>query len=348
MRKVNSATGPARAIALLFCALLVLGAGQGAWAQEVPRGVSYVTLRDTTGASTPSLYYGEGRGTLSAGRCVIGQRDLGFLAPAAEAVPFRIPEEILSVERIEVTSPASELAALAARTGEAAPLLYVHGFYIDFEKGCRRATVFKENAGQGENFLWFSWPSDGEFLNYARDEVDLAWSVPDLADVVAGMVRQFGRGRVNLAGHSLGARGVMLALYDLAGQAPDLRLGEVVLLAPDIDFGVFAKLLPRIRPMARRITIYVGEGDRPLALSAQLHGYPRLGQSGNPVETLAGVEVIDTGDLPVRSASGHLYHLYNPEVGRDLAHLLNEGRGAAARDNLVAAGPNLWRLQPGE
>jgi esterase/lipase superfamily enzyme len=224
------------------------------------------------------------------------------------------------------------------------PVLYVHGFFIDFEKGCRRATVFHENAKLDENFVWFSWPSDGNLFNYARDEVDLYWSVPDLAEIIIEMEKEFGKGRVNLVGHSLGARGLVLALYDLTSADPDVRVDNVVLLAPDMDFEIFRKLLPRIAKLARTITIYTSPTDRPLGLSAQLHGYARLGQSGNDVSRLAGVEVVDVGDLPGSSPSGHLYHLYDSTVGDDLDQLLNGGLSAASRRNLAQVSDNLWKF----
>ena len=172
--------------------------------------------------------------------------------------------------------------------------------------------------------------------------------MPNLADTISELEGRFGPGRVNVAGHSLGARGVALALAELASRNSGEQLGEVVLLAPDMDFGIFERLLPRIRPLATSITVYVTERDWPLALSAQLHGYPRLGEAGNPVEALDGVEVIDLSDLQVRSSSGHLYHIYNPEVGDDLAQLFKDGLHAADRRNLVQDGPNLWRLQPAQ
>lgn len=312
---------------------------------QTERGVPYLTLRNRLEGDKPDEFYGDDRGTLTAGKCLIDQISLDFLSSVADRASFRIPEEILSLDRIEETSRESVLDKIKA-DGPNGPLLYIHGYHMDFEKGCRRATVFKENVGLEDRFLWFSWPSDGTLRNYARDEVNLYWSVPDLAEVIANLHDQFGSGNVDLAGHSLGGRGLTLALYEIAGTRPDLRFGEVVLLAPDIDFETFRKLLPRIRPLARSITIYTSSSDQALAVSEQLHGYPRLGTSGNDTASLAGVEVIDTSDLPARSASGHLYHIYSKEVGDDLNRLLNYGETADARQNLEQVGSNYWRLLP--
>ena len=151
-----------------------------------------------------------------------------------------------------------------------------------------------------------------------------------------------------MIGHSLGARGVVLALAEVANRQPEIRLGHIVLLAPDMDFAIFERILPRIAPIAQSMTVYATTGDRPLALSEQLHGYPRLGQAGNDVSSLGGVEVIDLSDLPSEGPTAHLYHIYSAEVGADLDQLLNEGRTAAARRNLVRAGGNIWRLQEAE
>lgn len=326
---------------------LVLPDHVSAQSADTERGVSYLTLRNRLEGSKADEFYGGDRSTLKAGRCLMEQTSLDFLSSIAERAPFRIPEEILTLEKIE-EMPVERLLSDRKNDAPNGPLMHIHGYHIDFEKGCRRATVFKENVGLENRFLWFSWPSDGTLHNYARDEVNLFWSVPDLADVVATLHDQFGSGNVDLSGHSLGGRGLTLALYEIAGTRPDLRFGEVVLLAPDIDFEVFRKLLPRIHPLARSITIYTSDSDQALAVSEQLHGYPRLGTSGNDVESLVGVEVIDTSDVPMRSASGHLYHIYSKEVGRDLDRLLNKSETAAARQNLEQIGSNHWRLLPPE
>jgi esterase/lipase superfamily enzyme len=335
--------------ALLAAALVGMTSPRIAAAQEESaRGVPYLTLRATTGDAAPRSFYGDQRGEMRAGWCGIRETVLPIPPSVVEAVPFHVPDEILRVGELREDSVDAVLDRLAVTADGAAPVLYTHGFYIDFDKGCRRATVLQENAGLAGRFLWFSWPSDGGLFNYTQDEADLYWSVPDLADVIGEMAARFGGGRVNLAGHSLGARGVVLALYDVAGRLPDVRLGDVVLLAPDIDFDTFRKLLPRIRPLVRSLTVYIAEADRPLALSAQVHGYPRLGEVGNDVARLEGVEVIDLSAIPVRSPTGHLYHVYNREVWDDLDQLFNEGRRAGERRNLVPAGANLWTLQPGD
>lgn len=306
----------------------------------------YVTLRNRTGAQEPGDTYGVERSDVKAGLCRVGARDLGVLSPLAEAAPTFLREELYSVQEVRELDPAAVFDGLEKTAGERGPALYVHGYYIGFEKGCRRAALLQQNAELEGRFVWFSWPSDGAAARYLHDEADLYWSLPDLADTLLDLARRFGAGTVDVIGHSLGARGVVLALAELANRHPDLRLGHIVLLAPDMDFGIFERILPRITPIAASITVYATSGDKPLALSAQLHGYPRLGEAGNDVSGLTGVEVIDLSALPNDSPTGHLYHIYSPIVGADLQQLLNEGKLAASRRGLVAQGDNLWHLKP--
>jgi esterase/lipase superfamily enzyme len=194
----------------------------------------------------------------------------------------------------------------------------------------------------------FSWPSDGAILNYTRDESDLYWSVAPLAETLTDMIGRFGAGNFDIAAHSLGTRAVFLALVQMAngerGNTP--LINQLVLLAPDIDAGVFRQYLPRIRPLARHITVYVSDNDTPLAFSRQLHGYPRLGESGPHLEDLTGVDIIDVSEIPVRYPSGHLYHLYQDIVASDLVQLLDGGKPASQRSNLKRTSENYWLLQP--
>ena len=330
-------------LVVLLCAWLAPAAAQ---TESQALHFPYVTLRNATGSDDPSDFYGGERSDRKAGLCHVEERDLGVLAPLAHVTPNFLREELLRVRAVEEADLGAILDRLERTAGARGPALYVHGYYISFEKGCRRAALLQQNADLAGRFLWFSWPSDGAAAYYMHDEADLYWSLPDLADTIVELERRFGPGVVDVIGHSLGARGIVLALAEVANRHPAIRLGHVVLLAPDMDFGIFERILPRIRPIAQSVTVYVTSGDRPLALSAQLHGYPRLGEAGNDVSRLTGVAVIDLSELPAEGPTGHLYHIYSRAVGEDLSRLLNADEDASARPGLVAESANLWRLRP--
>ena len=335
-----------------FRAALVMGlvsmalAANALNAQEAEISVPFLTVRDLSSQEGTNPNFGDARSTLRAGRCKVEDIDTGALSEILESGPTFLREQLLSVEEITVQAQGNLIADVQA--GSSVPLaFYVHGYFIDFDKGCRRAALLQRNAQLASRMIWFTWPSDGDIANYVQDEADLYWSVPDIANAILAVNAQSeAAGGADLIGHSLGGRGVALALAEVAVRAPDTRVGNVVLLAPDMDFDIFERLLPRIQPIARSITIYVSDNDRPLDLSEELHGYPRLGQAGNKVATLEDVTVIDVSALPTESASGHLYHIHNSAVGRDLDLLLNEGQGAASRPSLSAMGPNRWALSP--
>ena len=139
----------------------------------------------------------------------------------------------------------------------------------------------------------------------------------------------------------------MQALVLLASEHQDQTplFNQVVLIAADIDVGIFQQYLPMIRPLARNITVYVSCNVSPLALSRQIHGHPRLGEAGEHLEGLSGVEIIDLSDIPIRVPSGHVYHLYQNIVVEDLAQILNHNKLAVQRKNLKQVSDNQWRLQ---
>jgi esterase/lipase superfamily enzyme len=311
------------------------------------RTVPFVTLRNKTGSDKASEHFGDERGTLHAGICELDRTPLNPLKSVAERAPFHIPDEIVKLDAIRELSVPGFWQRMETTSNRQAPVMYMHGFHIGFEKGCRRALVLKESLGLAGRFLLFSWPSDGAITNYTHDEADLYWSVYPLREVLADMIKRFGAGEVNVVAHSLGTRGVMLAMVLLAQAQQDDQplLNQVVLIAPDIDVGVFKQYLPLIRPLARNMTVYASDSDSPLVLSRQVHGYSRLGEFGEHLEDLEGIEIIDLSDIPRRAPSGHVYHLYQNIVIDDLLQIIDENKKAAQRRNLKQIGVNHWQFQ---
>ena len=231
------------------------------------RTVPFLTLRNKTGSDKADEYFGGERDSLQAGICKLARTPLDPLKPIAEKAPFHVPDEIVKLDAITELSDEDFWQRMEDAGSGQAPVLYMHGFYISFERGCRRALILKESLGLEGRFLLFSWPSDGSITNYTHDEADLYWSVYPLREVLTGMIKRFGKGNINVVAHSLGTRGVMLALVLLAQIHKDDEplINNVVLIAPDIDIGIFKQYLPLIRPLARNMTVYASSNDSPLA-----------------------------------------------------------------------------------
>jgi esterase/lipase superfamily enzyme len=332
-------------IAIVFGLLTGLTVATSALADvfEIP----FLTTRNIVEANPEITSFGDERSALRAGRCSVGDVELGGYAPDRETVPALVREALLSVNRVSVQDNADPLDVLQDSTLTGAPVLYVHGYNITFEKGCRRAALLQENASLAGRLVWYTWPSDGDVANYARDEADLYWSVPDLAAVMIELAERLAPDtHLDVIGHSLGGRGVALAVQQVALRRPDIALGEVVLLAPDMDFAIFSRALPDLEKVARGVTVYANGGDRPLDVSEQVHGYPRLGQGGNRVDGLGRLELIDVTEQGNATPSGHLYHLHNRQVGADLDNLINHRQRADQRAGLREIGSNAWTLRP--
>ena len=219
---------------------------------------------------------------------------------------------------------------------------------MSFARSCKQAALFEQNLVADNRVILFSWPSDGALINYTRDEADLQWSVSPLESVLDQMQFHFGNGGFDVVAHSMGARGLVYALNNLAHKGKKYlpMLNQLVLVAPDVDAGIFKQALPLIRPLAKHLSLYVSENDKPLALSAEVHGYPRLGETGKHLQGLDGIEIIDLSELALRSYSGHLYHLYNDDINADLGLLLNEQRPAGKRPHLTEVVEGYWHLSP--
>jgi esterase/lipase superfamily enzyme len=308
--------------------------------------VPFLTLRDRILDEDAANYYGGERSFLQAGYCNVSRKPISPLKAIADKAPFHIPDEIVRLDSVTDATIEDFWQTLQQTSDGRAPVFYMHGFYISFDRGCRRAMILQESLGLQGRFVHFSWPSDGAILNYTHDEADLYWSVSPLHNVLAELTSRFGVGKPNLVAHSLGARGVMLALVLLAQAQHDKPLfNQVVLIAPDIDVGIFNQYLTLIRPLARNMTVYVSDSDSPLALSRQVHGYPRLGEAGEHLDRLDLIEIIDLSDIPPRKPSGHVYHLYQSLVTEDLDQLINENKTAAERKNLKQVSENQWRFK---
>jgi pimeloyl-ACP methyl ester carboxylesterase len=281
---------------------------------------------------------GPGRGEPLFGRCGAEFTPIPVVGELASRIPFFVPTESRSVNALELLDGEvfwKELAAAAAGTTSGSVVLYVHGYNYGFERTCLMAAELQRRLENKATLLMFSWPSNGNPADYVADQADMEWSVPFLTDVLSRLVDRVGGTNFSVLAHSLGSRGVILSLYRLGVLRHDRPLvGELVFLAPDFDSQVFVTLLPELRPLSDRITLYASSGDAPLKLSQQLSGYPRLGQAGEYLTVAPGMETIDVSAAGRYQFTGHEYFYYHPLVAADLETLLSERAGAAQRPGL--------------
>ena len=167
----------------------------------------------------------------------------------------------------------------------------------------------------------FRQGADRPWMPFTADDFDPQMEQAiELMDMLGDRV---GPSRVQVLAHSLGTRGVMMALDYLAA-ADDRRplIGPMVLIASDVDAATFADRLPRLRSLATSITLYASSNDAPLKASRALHGAPRLGEAGEFLTVAEGMQTIDVSSLGRYQIFGHEYHLFHPRVAADLATLM--------------------------
>ena len=149
--------------------------------------VRFITLRNKTGDSDPDNFYGDERDEVHTGICKVSWTPIKALDTIARNSPLYIPSESLKLDAIDERDTQTFWRAVAADVDVGKPVLYIHGYNIGFEKGCKRAARFAHNLQLGNRLILFSWPSDGDALNYTRDEADVAWSIRYLKETISRM-----------------------------------------------------------------------------------------------------------------------------------------------------------------
>jgi esterase/lipase superfamily enzyme len=152
-------------------------------------------------------------------------------------------------------------------------LLYVHGFNTSHDEARFRLAQIVADGGFSGVPTLFSWNSRGGLFNYESDKEAATVSRDALEKVVLSLSRTPGVGRVHILAHSMGSWLTMETLRGVAQSGhPDLdgKLGEVMLANPDIDLNVFRQQVARVDP--HRVSIFVNNNDRALALSSRIAG----------------------------------------------------------------------------
>ena len=152
-------------------------------------------------------------------------------------------------------------------------LLYVHGFNTSLDDArFRLAQIVADGNFAGVATL-FTWNSRGGLMNYESDKEAATVSRDALEQLLRGLARTPGVGRVHILAHSMGAWLTMETLRAIAISGhPDLdgRLGQVMLANPDIDLSVFRQQVSRLDP--GHVSIFIASNDRALSMSSRIAG----------------------------------------------------------------------------
>jgi esterase/lipase superfamily enzyme len=236
---------------------------------------------------------------------------------------------IREVKERSVEEFTAEAAAHMAASGARQAFVFIHGFNVSFLDAVLRTAQIAADLNFNGAPMLFTWPSKGQLtpIGYTRDENEAQWTVPYLAAFLR-TVASLDAEAVHLIAHSMGNRVLTEALRRLRqeDQAGAHVFRELVLTAPDIDTDTFVNdIAPAILPTASRVTLYASSKDAALAFSKTVHGYPRLGDSGENLVTIEGVDTIDVTAVDTNLV-GHFYYGDNRSVLGDLFNLIKGDR----------------------
>ena len=126
----------------------------------------------------------------------------------------------------------------------------------------------------------------------------------------------------------------------LAGRITETTLAEATASG--------CRALLEIGPGKGALTEHVLESNTlPFAVAERDPKLAALWKERTDLTVLEGVETIDISPVGIRRFSGHIYHLFNPEVIEDLTRLLHTGKPASQRPGLEPVdrdGLTYWRL----
>jgi len=287
--------------------------------------VFIVTNRQLTDNSDPAERFDGRRGELHHVRCAVGYRPIPMSDDVAARVDFFVPTDFQRIESVETLQADTFESAIGA-AGSKPVVLFVHGYAYGFDRTCRMGVALQRMLADRATVVMFSWPSDANPADYVADQVDVEWSVPALADLMQRLRDRVGPERLRVVAHSLGTRGVLFTLAWFRLEGEDGRIADqLTLLAPDYDAAAFRRQYGHIRKAVDRVSLYASINDTPLLVSQTLHGYPRLGQAGQYLTVIEGMETIDVSGLGRYHPTGHEYFFYHPVVAADLVESLALG-----------------------
>lgn len=294
--------------------------------------VYYATDRARSGETDPNEFYGSGRGDLELGVATVSIPEThvpGLVeAPSIWRLEFRAnPAKHVVLQSVEPMDPDSFYGRLSgefSRTPEKEAFVFVHGYNVTFDAAARRAAQIAYDMKYAGVPILYSWPSRGTTVGYIADTAVVQLSGRRLTRFLDDLVARSGAETIHLVAHSMGNRALTEALELMAlrrGATPGAApvFGQVLFAAPDVDAGLFKEVLPTIRPLARRMTLYASDEDWALTASRKLHGdMPRAGIGGKTTLVSPQIDSIDMSEL----GEDMLAHSYFADDSSALADMM--------------------------
>jgi esterase/lipase superfamily enzyme len=298
----------------------------------IPVSVYYATNRKAITASAPNPveYIGEPDRSIHYGVCEVSIPEVhapGELeSPSLEI--WADPNKHIILQKVTELGEKDFFNTINRNAGNKEILIFIHGYNVSFKKAARRTAQLAYDLKFNGVPIFFSWPSNGNFLKYASDAENIQQSIPAISSFIMDVVDRFKPDRIHIIAHSMGTYGLTQALAKLSDAYLNKRkppiFNQLVLAAPDIDADVFQKeIAPKITKLAKRVSLYSSSKDVAMTVSRYFNNQRRrAGDSDPEILTPKGIDAIDVSRVDT-SLVGHSYYGSNNSIITDIKMVLS-------------------------
>ncbi len=253
--------------------------------------------------------------------------------------PKRLPPDpatdfaITMVQQIDTVEQGRRWFEHHAHGGHA--LVFIHGFNNSYEDSVFRLAQIVHDSKMQATPLLFTWPSRAEITAYQYDKESANYSRTGLEQALRTLAADPNVKDITVMAHSMGSWLAMESLRQMGirdGQI-DSKIHNVILASPDIDIQVFAKQFVEMGAPRPKLTIFVSQDDKALALSSFMTGrVSRLGAI-NPAEEpyrskleQAGITAIDLTKVKTNGSLNHAKFAESAEIVQLIGQRLMTGQ----------------------
>ncbi|MFW5500774.1 MULTISPECIES: alpha/beta hydrolase [unclassified Maridesulfovibrio] len=331
----------------LYSLLLISGCSKSStdtfnkWSADLTRALTtelpfqeielfYGTDRKPSGSTVPAKTFGDTKGSLSWGGCTIAvpyDKEIKGLKKSrftmtSYGLSAASSYEVTDVRQLPQRSFETTIAKRLETNPANSALIFVHGFNVSFAEAAKRTARMSYQLQYQGAPLFFSWPAQGEKLDYMQDEQNADYTVAQLTEFLEVVAEESTAENIYLIGNNMGCEPLCEALAKLKLSPENMaRIRELILIAPDINRNKFANtILPRLHNTSAHITVYTSNRDDKLALAHRERAGVRLGDVVNNAD-LPGIDFVDASAIDT-SLNGKPRFVKQTSIYNDFANII--------------------------
>jgi esterase/lipase superfamily enzyme len=301
-----------------------------------------VTNRPPTGSTDPSNQFGVGHADVTS--CclkvlVTGDRDQRSTAPSW----------VYSLRSMSF----EEMAVLANRhLPRRNAIVLVHGYNNTYNDAVIAASQLRHDIQTNSSIFTVAWNSQGSRFGYPQDAEETWFTEKLVRNLLIDLLKSPEFTGVQLIAHSMGGRGSVAALGNIA-RSRDAELlrkvSRVILAAPDVDVDIFnADYVPAATQYGFDTTLYVSSKDLMMRISEFWNIRPRVGGAWATIYLNPRIDTIDVSDVD-ETTLGHSTIFESSRLANDMHYVLEQRVLAQARYHLEhqsIQGGSYWKMRP--